>query len=119
MLSGSGRLAVVAGAAAFAGPRAGAAAEFCLIGRGVENIVGGSVTTARKEPSSSSAGARSEMVTTLTAQMSDLLAPISKSTTHKYSTVYQYARIPVKATTLSGAWRPRDPVDDDQGGARA
>ena len=22
-------------------------------------------------------------------------------------------------TTLSGAWRPRDPVDDDQGGARA
>jgi hypothetical protein len=28
-------------------------------------------------------------------------------------------RIPVKATTLSGAWRPRDPVDDDQGGARA
>jgi len=28
-------------------------------------------------------------------------------------------RIPVKATTLSGAWRPRDPVDDDRGGARA
>jgi hypothetical protein len=28
-------------------------------------------------------------------------------------------RIPEKATTLSGAWRPRDPVDDDQGGARA
>jgi glutathione S-transferase len=28
-------------------------------------------------------------------------------------------RIPVKATMLSGAWRPRDPVDDDQGGARA
>jgi hypothetical protein len=28
-------------------------------------------------------------------------------------------RIPGKATTLSGAWRPRDPVDDDQGGARA
>jgi len=28
-------------------------------------------------------------------------------------------RMPVKATTLSGAWRPRDPVDDDQGGARA
>jgi len=25
----------------------------------------------------------------------------------------------MKATTLSGAWRPRDPVDDDQGGARA
>jgi hypothetical protein len=24
-----------------------------------------------------------------------------------------------EATTLSGAWRPRDPVDDDQGGARA
>jgi hypothetical protein len=28
-------------------------------------------------------------------------------------------RIPEKATTLSGAWRPLDPVDDDQGGARA
>jgi hypothetical protein len=28
-------------------------------------------------------------------------------------------RIPGKATTLSGAWRPGDPVDDDQGGARA
>jgi hypothetical protein len=28
-------------------------------------------------------------------------------------------RIPEKATTLSGAWRPRDPVDDDQSGARA
>jgi hypothetical protein len=28
-------------------------------------------------------------------------------------------RIPGKATTLSGAWRPRDPVDDDWGGARA
>jgi hypothetical protein len=28
-------------------------------------------------------------------------------------------RIPEKATTLSGAWRPRDAVDDDQGGARA
>jgi DNA-binding transcriptional LysR family regulator len=28
-------------------------------------------------------------------------------------------RIPGKATTLSGAWRPRDPVDDDRGGARA
>jgi hypothetical protein len=28
-------------------------------------------------------------------------------------------RIPAMATTLSGAWRPRDPVDDDQGGARA
>ena len=27
-------------------------------------------------------------------------------------------RIPGKATTLSGAWRPRDPVDDDWGGAR-
>jgi hypothetical protein len=31
----------------------------------------------------------------------------------------RYLRIPEKATTLSGAWRPRDPVDDDQGGARA
>jgi hypothetical protein len=30
-----------------------------------------------------------------------------------------FLRIPEKATTLSGAWRPRDPVDDDQGGARA
>jgi hypothetical protein len=28
-------------------------------------------------------------------------------------------RIPGKATTLPGAWRPRDPVDDDRGGARA
>ena len=28
-------------------------------------------------------------------------------------------RIPVKTTTRSGAWRPLDPVDDDQGGARA
>jgi hypothetical protein len=26
-------------------------------------------------------------------------------------------RIPVMTTMLSGAWRPRDPVDDDQGGA--
>jgi hypothetical protein len=26
-------------------------------------------------------------------------------------------RIPVKATMRSGAWRPLDPVDDDQGGA--
>ena len=28
-------------------------------------------------------------------------------------------RMPVKATTVSGTWRPRDPVDGDQGGARA
>jgi hypothetical protein len=28
-------------------------------------------------------------------------------------------RIPVKATMDSDAWRPLDPVDDDQGGARA
>jgi hypothetical protein len=33
--------------------------------------------------------------------------------------VYVQLRIPGKATTLSGAWRPRDPVDDDRGGARA
>jgi hypothetical protein len=26
-------------------------------------------------------------------------------------------RIPVKATMRSGAWRPLDPVDDDQGSA--
>jgi hypothetical protein len=26
-------------------------------------------------------------------------------------------RIPVKATMHSGAWRPLDPADDDQGGA--
>jgi hypothetical protein len=26
-------------------------------------------------------------------------------------------RIPVKATMDSDAWRPLDPVDDDQGGA--
>jgi hypothetical protein len=32
---------------------------------------------------------------------------------------YLRVRIPGKATTLSGAWRPRDPVDDDRGGARA
>jgi hypothetical protein len=32
---------------------------------------------------------------------------------------YPTLRIPGKATTLSGAWRPRDPVDDDWGGARA
>ena len=30
-----------------------------------------------------------------------------------------FVRIPAMATTLSGAWRPRDPVDDDQDGARA
>jgi hypothetical protein len=46
--------------------------------------------------------------------------PLKKTTRKRYqnhrpSTV----RIPEKATTLSGAWRPRDPVDDDQGGARA
>jgi hypothetical protein len=29
----------------------------------------------------------------------------------------QYLRIPVKATMDSDAWRPLDPVDDDQGGA--
>jgi hypothetical protein len=28
-----------------------------------------------------------------------------------------WLRIPVKATMHSGAWRPLDPVDDDQGGA--
>jgi len=28
-----------------------------------------------------------------------------------------YLRIPVKATMDSDAWRPLDPVDDDQGGA--
>jgi hypothetical protein len=33
--------------------------------------------------------------------------------------ILPWLRIPEKATTLSGAWRPRDPVDDDQGGARA
>ena len=34
-------------------------------------------------------------------------------------TLMKRLRVPEKATTLSGAWRPRDPVDDDQGGARA
>jgi len=29
----------------------------------------------------------------------------------------EYLRIPVKATMDSDAWRPLDPVDDDQGGA--
>jgi hypothetical protein len=33
--------------------------------------------------------------------------------------VYGGVRIPVKATMDSDAWRPLDPVDDDQGGARA
>jgi hypothetical protein len=28
-----------------------------------------------------------------------------------------WLRIPVKATMDSDAWRPLDPVDDDQGGA--
>jgi hypothetical protein len=28
-------------------------------------------------------------------------------------------RIPAMTTMLSGAWRPLDPVDDDQGGTRA
>ncbi len=54
-------------------------AAICLIGRGIENIDGGlgrlGGSLHRVLP------ARSEMVTTLTAQMSDLLAPISKSTT--------------------------------------
>jgi nitronate monooxygenase len=36
-----------------------------------------------------------------------------------FADVATLLRIPEKATTLSGAWRPRDPVDDDQGGARA
>ena len=35
------------------------------------------------------------------------------------SGIFSTLRIPEKATTLSGACRPRDPVDDDQGGARA
>ena len=30
-----------------------------------------------------------------------------------------HVRIPAMTTMLSGAWRPLDPVDDDQGGARA
>jgi hypothetical protein len=29
----------------------------------------------------------------------------------------KWLRIPVKATMRSGAWRPLDPVDDDQGSA--
>ena len=36
-----------------------------------------------------------------------------------FSNAITFVRIPEKATTLSGAWRPRDPVNDDQGGARA
>jgi hypothetical protein len=40
--------------------------------------------------------------------------PLGSATSHVVS-----VRIPVKATTLSDAWRPRDPVDDDHGGARA
>jgi hypothetical protein len=54
-------------------------AVFCLIGRGIENIDGGigrlGASLLRVLPE------RFEMVTTLIAQMSDLLAPISKSTT--------------------------------------
>jgi hypothetical protein len=30
-----------------------------------------------------------------------------------------WLRIPLMTTMRSGAWRPLDPVDDDQGGARA
>jgi hypothetical protein len=30
---------------------------------------------------------------------------------------YEFVRIPVMTTMRSGAWRPLDPVDDDQGGA--
>jgi hypothetical protein len=30
---------------------------------------------------------------------------------------FRTVRIPVKATMDSDAWRPLDPVDDDQGGA--
>ncbi|MET0471728.1 MAG: hypothetical protein ABWZ93_12800, partial [Xanthobacteraceae bacterium] len=45
---------------------------------------------------------------------------IDKSNTKQHSCfIIITMRIPEKATTLSGAWRPRDPVDDDQGGARA
>jgi hypothetical protein len=55
-------------------------AAICLIGQGIENIdgglsrLGGSIHRVL--------AARSEMVIILIAQMSDLLAPISKSTTH-------------------------------------
>jgi hypothetical protein len=49
--------------------------------------------------------------------------PVSRTPRHPdgLSSVQRWGRlrIPEKATTLSGAWRPRDPVDDDQGGARA
>jgi len=52
--------------------------------------------------------------------MSSLVRQALLASTASAQTGCQVAlRIPEKATTLSGAWRPRDPVDDDQGGARA
>jgi len=48
-----------------------------------------------------------------------VIEPAHGSLGHRVQGVEVYLRIPGKATTLSGAWRPRDPVDDDWGGARA
>ena len=42
------------------------------------------------KPSAEQRPARSKMVTTLIAQMSDLLAPISKSTTRTWSNLYDW-----------------------------
>jgi hypothetical protein len=38
-------------------------------------------------------------------------------TPHLLRGLFRGVRIPVKATMHSGAWRPLDPVDDDQGSA--
>ena len=37
---------------------------------------------------------------------------------HLFADRFGRLRIPAMTTMLSGAWRPLDPVDDDQGGAR-
>jgi hypothetical protein len=54
-------------------------------------------------------------------QLHDLLRSFGYpvATFAQASQMFCTVRIPGKATTLSGAWRPRDPVDDDRGGARA
>ncbi len=53
------------------------------------------------------------------ARLEAIIAEIRRAYFGRKSERITDVRIPVKATTLSGAWRPRDPVDDDHGGARA
>jgi hypothetical protein len=54
------------------------------------------------------------------ADLEDLgYLPPRRSAFNRFNRTLTQVRIPEKATTLSGACRPRDPVDDDQGGARA